>query len=185
MILSGKMIEKEVKKGNIIISIFNQNQLNPNSYDLRLDYDIGWYDLGNEKEYWNTDGKPFYLDVKKENEFIKFKMTKSGYLLYPNRLYLCKTIEYTKTDKYIPMINGKSSLGRLGLFIHVTAGYGDIGFSGHWTLELYCIHPIKIYPEMKICQIQFSEIKGDYELYHGKYIDQKNIESSKMYQSFK
>jgi len=171
MILSGKMIKEEVENKNIIISYFNESQLNPNSYDLRLDYEIGFYicDL---------------LDVKKKNNFKKIKMEKSGYILNPGKLYLCKTIEYTKTDKYIPMINGKSSLGRLGLFIHVTAGYGDIGFSGNWTLELYSIHSIKIYPEMKICQIQFSEIKGDYELYNGKYYDQKFIESSKMYENF-
>ena len=83
------------------------------------------------------------------------------------------------------MIEGRSSIGRLGLFIHVTAGFGDIGFHGYWTLEMYCIHPIKIYPDIEICQIYYHAIKGDYDLYlNGKYQNNNCIQSSMMYKEF-
>jgi deoxycytidine triphosphate deaminase len=58
----------------------------------------------------------------------------------------------------VPMLEGRSSTGRLGLFIHVTAGFGDIGFAGFWTLEIFCVQPVKIYPDVEICQIYYHDI---------------------------
>jgi len=87
-------------------------------------------------------------------------------------------------------LHGKSSLGRLGLFIHVTAGFGDVGFKGHWTLELYAIHPIKIYYGMPICQITYHKVsekptKLYYQQNNNKYSNQPiNPIESKMYKNF-
>jgi len=81
-----------------------------------------------------------------------------GMILQPNILYLASTVEYTKTLRHVPILHGKSSLARLGLYIHITAGYGDVGFAGHWTLELCCVQPIKIYAGMKIAQICYHDI---------------------------
>ncbi|MCZ9966159.1 dCTP deaminase [Brachyspira hyodysenteriae] len=88
--------------------------------------------------------------MKKQIEAEEIIIPKSGYELKPNELYLGRTLEYTSTKKYVPMIEGRSSIGRLGIFIHITAGFGDVGFSGYWTLEIFCIKPIIIYPEVEI-----------------------------------
>ena len=139
MILSGKEIKKRLGK-EIIIEPFNERQLNPNSYNLRLYNELLVYEN-------------HLLDMKKENKAKKIIIPKDGLILEPGKLYLGRTVEYTKTDKLVPMLEGRSSIGRLGLFIHVTAGFGDVGFSGYWTLEMFCIQPIKIYPEVEVCQI--------------------------------
>lgn len=171
MILSGQKIFEEIRIGNIQISDFDVKRLNPNSYNLRLGYDIMRY-------------SSIVLDPKKKNNIICSRISKEGYILNPGILYLCRTIEMTYTEKYVPMIEGRSSIGRLGLSIHITAGFGDIGYRGNWTLELSAIHPIKIYPEMEIAQIVFHTIEGDYDLYNGKYNNATAIKSSQMYKEF-
>ena len=103
----------------------------------------------------------------------------------PNRLYLGRTIEYTQTKNLVPMIEGRSSIGRLGLFIHITAGFGDVGFNGFWTLEMFCVHPIKIYPGVAIGQIFYHTIEGDFESYvSNKYQNNTDIQPSLMYKDF-
>ena len=100
-------------------------------------------------------------------------------------MYLGRTVEYTETDKYVPMLEGRSSIGRLGLYIHVTAGFGDVGFSGYWTLEMHCLQPIRIYPNVEICQIYYHTINGEYDLYSsGKYANNQGIQESRLYQDF-
>ena len=101
-------------------------------------------------------------------------------------LYLAQTMEYTETKKYIPCISGRSSIGRLGINVHITAGFGDIGFGGTWTLELFVINPIYVYPGMEIAQIYFFDPiqdyeLGDYILYNGKYQGQNVPTSSRIY----
>ena len=122
MILSGKEIKKRLNK-DIIIEPYNDKYLNPNSYNLRLHNELLVY----------TDD---VLDMKKSNNVEKIIIPEEGLTLEPGKLYLGRTLEYTKTTKCVPMLEGRSSIGRLGLFIHVTAGFGDIGFSGFWTLEI-------------------------------------------------
>src|SRR3712207_6222296 len=134
MILSGKEIKNRLGK-DIIIEPYNENQLNPNSYNLKLH---------NELLVYEDD----ILDMKKENKAKKIVIPEEGVLLKPGKLYLGRTVEYTKTDKLVPMLEGRSSIGRLGLFIHITAGFGDVGFSGYWTLEIFCVQPIRIYPNV-------------------------------------
>lgn len=171
MILSGKEIERHM--GNeIIIKPFNKSQLNPNSYNLRLADELMIYDLHE-------------LDMKKKNSGHLIKIPEEGYLLEPNKLYLARTMEYTKTECFVPMLEGRSSVGRLGLFIHVTAGFGDVGFSGYWTLEMFCVQPIRIYSGVEICQIYFHTVLGTADKYDsGKYQNNKGIQISLLYKDF-
>ena len=171
MILSGKEIERHM--GNeIIIKPFNKSQLNPDSYNLRLADELMIYDLHE-------------LDMKKKNSGHLIKIPEEGYLLEPNKLYLARTMEYTKTECFVPMLEGRSSVGRLGLFIHVTAGFGDVGFSGYWTLEMFCVQPIRIYSGVEICQIYFHTVLGTADKYDsGKYQNNKGIQTSLLYKDF-
>ena len=82
--------------------------------------------------------------------------------MQPNKLYLGRTNEYTRTDGYIPMLEGRSSVGRLGVFIHVTAGFGDVGFAGYWTLEIFCVQPIRIYPNVEIRYVSARQVPEQY-----------------------
>ena len=83
------------------------------------------------------------------------------------------------------MLEGRSSTGRLGLFIHVTAGFGDVGFAGYWTLEIFCVQPVRIYPDVEVCQIYYHDIHGEYDSYQsGKYQNNKGIQSSMLYRDF-
>ena len=165
MILSGKEIQKRLGK-NIFIEPFNENQLNPNSYNLRLHNELLVYEN-------------HVLDMKQENKAERLIIPEEGLILEPGRLYLGRTVEYTRTEGLVPMLEGRSSIGRLGLFIHITAGFGDVGFSGYWTLEIFCIQPIKIYPGVEVCQIYYHSILGDYEKYKsGKYQNNQGIQPS-------
>lgn len=123
--------------------------------------------------------------MKKKPTLKSIQIPEEGYLLEPGKLYLGRTVEYTETDKYVPMLEGRSSIGRLGLYIHVTAGFGDVGFSGYWTLEMHCLQPIRIYPNVEICQIYYHTINGEYDLYSsGKYANNQGIQESRLYQDF-
>ena len=172
MILSGKEIEKEVRNGNIKIEPFDRSKINPNSYNLTLSDELVVY-------------KNKTLDMKENNPTARLIIPKEGLLLQPGRVYLARTVERTFTDKYVPMLEGRSSVGRLGISVHVTAGFGDIGFNGHWTLEITVEQPTVIYPDVEICQIYYHTIKGDYDLYSsGKYQNNTGIQASLMYKDF-
>ena len=172
MILSGKEISEQIEKENITINPYNESQLNPNSYNLRLHDELLVYEN-------NT------LDMKTPNPTEKIIIPEEGLLLEPNKLYLGRTIEHTSTNSYVPMLEGRSSIGRLGLFIHVTAGFGDVGFNGFWTLEIFCVQPIRIYSGVEICQIFYHSIEGDFDLYKsGKYQNNKGIQPSLLYKDF-
>ena len=171
MILSGLQIKKHLGK-EIIIEPFDERLLNPNSYNLRLSDELMVYEED-------------VLDMKKPNKTRNLIIPEEGIVLEPGRLYLGRTVEYTKTDKFVPMLEGRSSIGRLGLFIHVTAGFGDVGFSGYWTLEIHCIQPIRIYAGVEICQIYYHSIEGEYERYSsGKYQNNTGIQPSLLYKDF-
>jgi dCTP deaminase len=171
MILSGKEIEKRLNT-DIFIEPYNREQLNPNSYNLKLHNKLLVYDKHE-------------LDMKKENTAHEIIIPDEGLLLETNKLYLGRTQEYTRTEKLVPMLEGRSSVGRLGLFIHVTAGFGDVGFSGYWTLEIFCVQPIRIYPGVEICQIYYHDILGDFDQYtSGKYQNNKGIQPSLLYRDF-
>lgn len=168
MILSGLEIERQLDK-NIIIEPFNRKQLNPNSYNIRLHNELVVY----------CDHE---LDMKQQARTKTVEIPEDGFVLQPGQLYLGRTVEYTKTLNYVPLLEGRSSIGRLGIFIHVTAGFGDVGFAGYWTLEIFCIKPIRIYPGIEIGQVFYHTIEGDYESYKsGKYQNNTGIQPSLLY----
>lgn len=172
MILSGLEIKKQVEAGKIHITPFDEGLLNPNSYNLRLHNELLVY----------TDE---LLDMKKELATETIAIPEEGLVLEPGRLYLGRTHEHTETGHFVPMLEGRSSVGRLGLYIHVTAGFGDIGFSGYWTLEIQCVQPVKIYPMVEICQIYYHCIEGEYRKYEsGKYQNNTGIQPSMIYRDF-
>ncbi len=172
MILSGKEIASRMG-GDIIIDPYDRDKLNPNSYNLSLHNELLVY-------------KNVQLDMKEKNEYKKLTIPQDGLVLEPNRLYLGRTVEYTETKTLVPMLEGRSSIGRLGLFIHVTAGFGDVGFKGFWTLEIFCIQPVRVYSGVEVCQIYYHTIEGEYEAYSsGKYQNNTGIQPSLLYRDFK
>ena len=171
MILSGKEIKRRLGR-TIHIEPFDERQLNPNSYNLRLHDRLLRY----EEEV---------LDMARPNRFSEIELPAAGLVLEPRRLYLGRTIEFTRTEGCVPMLEGRSSIGRLGLFVHVTAGFGDVGFSGFWTLEIFCVQPIRIYPGVQICQIYYHTLEGEYDPYHsGKYQNNQGVQPSLLYKEF-
>lgn len=171
MILSGKEIQRHMGK-DIVIQPFDPKRLNPNSYNLSLHNELLVYENR-------------LLDMKVPNPVKTLTIPESGLVLEPDKLYLGRTNEFTQTDRFVPMLEGRSSVGRLGLFIHVTAGFGDVGFAGYWTLEIFCVQPIRIYPNVEICQIYYHDIHGEYEPYQsGKYQNNTGIQPSLLYRDF-
>lgn len=171
MILSGKEIQRHMGK-DIVIQPFDPKRLNPNSYNLSLHNELLVYENR-------------LLDMKLPNPVKTLTIPESGLVLEPDKLYLGRTNEFTQTDRFVPMLEGRSSVGRLGLFIHVTAGFGDVGFAGYWTLEIFCVQPIRIYPNVEICQIYYHDIHGEYEPYQsGKYQNNTGIQPSLLYRDF-
>jgi len=157
---------------DIKIEPFNEGQLNPNSYNLRLHNEVLVYDND-------------VLDMKEVNTATKMIIPEEGLLLETGKLYLGRTTEHTTTERFVPMLEGRSSIGRLGLFVHVTAGFGDVGFSGYWTLEMFCVQPIRIYPGVEICQIFYHSIDGEFDKYKSnKYQHNKEVQPSMLYKDF-
>ncbi len=168
MILSGSEIKARLGS-DIKIDPFNEDQLNPNSYNLRLHDELLVYE-------------EIVLDMKRPNRFRRILIPPEGLVLQPNQMYLGRTIEYTETRNLVPMLEGRSSIGRLGMFVHVTAGFGDVGFCGFWTLEMIAIQPIRIYPGVQVCQVFYHTVEGEITEYSdGKYQKNKDIQPSFLY----
>ena len=168
MILSGNEIRNQIGS-NIGIEPFHEEQLNPNSYNLTLHNEIMVYE-------------EVVLDMRQSNRVRRLLIPDDGLVLSPNQLYLGRTMEYTETHNLVPMIEGRSSIGRLGLFVHVTAGFGDVGFKGYWTLEMFAVQPVRIYAGIPICQIFYHQIDGEIcEYASDKYQDAHDIQPSLLY----
>ena len=151
MILSDKQILEEISKKNIVIEPFSREYLGTNSYDVHL---------GRWLSVYEND----ILDAKIHNKIRRFEIPDNGFILLPSKLYLGVTEEYTETRNYVPFVEGKSSVGRLGIDIHSTAGKGDAGFCNTWTLEISVKQPVKIYAGMPIGQIIYFQMKGEVEV---------------------
>ncbi len=155
MILSDKKILESIKNGEIVIEPYNRSCLGTNSYDVHLSKNLATY-------------KNRVLDAKKHNEIEHFEIPEEGFVLDPGTLYLGVTEEYTETHASVPFLEGKSSVGRLGIDIHATAGKGDVGFCNTWTLEISVTMPVRIYPGMPIGQLIYFAVEGDIENYYNK-----------------
>ncbi|MFT5167600.1 MAG: dCTP deaminase [Saprospiraceae bacterium] len=163
MVFSDKKILEAIEKGDIVIEPFDPKALGTNSYDVRLGKYLATY-------------KDEILDAKKHNEIDEIEIGPEGYVILPGTLYLGVTVEYTETHTAVPFLEGKSSVGRLGIDIHATAGKGDVGFCNTWTLEISCVHPVRIYAGMPIGQLIYFAVEGDIENYYNKKSNAKYIE---------
>jgi len=171
MILSGLEILKNLGT-DILIEPFERGRLNPNSYNLTLHDELGVYEDA-------------VLDMKVKPTLRTFRIPPEGFVLQPGTLYLGRTVEFTETKRHVPMLEGRSSVGRLGMFVHVTAGFGDVGFAGFWTLEITPIQPVRIYAGVEICQIFYHQIEGEFEPYRsGKYQNNRGLQPSLLYKDF-
>jgi dCTP deaminase len=148
MILTDQKILENIDKGFIKIEPFSLSCVGTNSYDVHLGSILGVY----------LDS---VLDAKKHNRIETFKIPEDGYVLTPDNFYLGITAEYTESHRHVPFLEGKSSVGRLGIDIHATAGKGDVGFCNYWTLEISVKKPVRIYAGMPIGQLIYFEISGD------------------------
>lgn len=168
MVLSGEEIQRQLGR-NIIIEPFDPARLNPNSYNLTLHNELLIY----EEEV---------LDMKRPARTRRLLIPPEGLVLDPLRLYLGRTVERTETHNLVPMIEGRSSVGRLGLFVHVSAGFGDVGFCGYWTLEMFAVQPVRVYPGVAVCQIFYHDIRGSFAEYASdKYQHNTDIQPSLLF----
>lgn len=172
MVLTGSEIKKQVEAKRIHISPFTEKQLNPNSYNFKLNPEI----------YEITDDT---IDPKKETQHKRIMLTDSGYILQPGRLYLGCTIEEIGSDYYVTNLLGRSCVGSMGLFLQITADLGHQGTKHCWTLEFKVVQPLIIYPEMIIGQVTFWRVDGDtHSLYDGKYVNYNTPHCSEIYKEF-
>ena len=148
MLLTDFEILEMIEKKEIVITPFDRSRLGSNSYDVRLAKTFGMYD-------------DEVIDAKRHNKITLFDIPEEGFVLYPDKFYLATTMEYTETHTTVPFIEGKSSVGRLGINIHATACKGDIGFCGYWTLELSTQIPVRVYPGMPIGQLLYFKTSGN------------------------
>lgn len=178
MILSGNEILKQVEAGTIRIDPFHPERVNPASFDLTLgnivkvyeDY-INFPGVGSVSDRY--DGRwisarqaPLTHDTKHSLKVRSFEMDPElGWILTPGVAYLMHTAENVHTETYVPILDGKSSIARLFIQVHMTAGFGDPGFDGQYTLEVTSQFPVRVYPGMRICQIRFHKIEGQVTSY--------------------
>lgn len=148
MILSDSKILEAIAVRDIVIEPFSRDCLGSNSYDVHLGRYLAVY----------VDE---VLDARKHNQIREIIIPEEGYVLQPGTLYLGVTEEYTETHKYVPFLEGKSSVGRLGIDIHATAGKGDVGFCNTWTLEISVSMPVRVYAGMPIGQLIYFLVDGD------------------------
>lgn len=181
MILTDSEILSQMGRGFIQIIPFNREQLGSNSYDVTLGDNLlvytREYEISNNGafNYMNPQEQMVQvpLDVKKNNPHILLAIPPEGFVLQPGELYLGNTIEYTESGPFLPQLEGKSSLARLGIVVHLTAGFGDIGFKGHWTLEITVVRPVRIYAGMTIAQIYYMEALGNVDRPYNKKVSAK------------
>ncbi|MFH1299636.1 MAG: dCTP deaminase [Planctomycetota bacterium] len=168
MILTGKEIKARLGT-DIVIEPFHEKYLNPNSYNLCLHNELMVYE-------------EIVLDMARPNRLGKHVIPEEGMVLYPGQLYLGRTVERTETHNLVPLLEGRSSIGRLGISVHATAGVGDIGFCGYWTLEITVEQPVRVYAGVAICQIIYNTVIGEIVEYcSDKYQNNKGIQPSLLF----
>ncbi len=168
MVLSGDEIRRQIGDG-ILIEPFCPERVNPNSYNLALHHEMLVYE-------------EVVLDAGSPNRYRRIEIPPEGLTLHPNILYLGRTVEYTETRGLVPMIQGRSSLGRLGLLINPGGSLGDNGYCGTWTLQMHCVQPVRVYPGMQIAQIYYFQMEGACgEYYTDKYQNSRDIQPSLIY----
>lgn len=184
-ILSDKTIKEYLEEGKIVIDpLKDEQQIQPSSVDMRL---------GDEFKVFKVIRKP-YIDPKDEEDIAEYMESSTvpegeAFIIHPNEFALATTQEYVKVpDDLVARVEGRSSMGRLGVTMHVTAGYVDPGFEGRITLEISNIGamPVALYPCQRVCQLVFETMTTPAELPYGhpkrnsKYMNQLKPESSRV-----
>lgn len=177
--LTGPEILRQMELGAIKIDPFDEKLLNPNSVNLRMGEELLLY----KPNCADANGNGC-LDMAVEPVIERFKIPPEGVVLLPNVLYIGHTLEYTETFGFVPCIEGRSSVARLGLCVHITAGFGDEGFCGQWTTEMTVVHPLRVYAGVPICQISYSTLTGDRVAYRGKYQGNRGPHPSRLWKDF-
>lgn len=171
MILTGNEINKRVQMGDIIIDPFIPDNINPNSYNFRLHHELLVYDQD-------------VIDPAEQPITKTIQIPAEGLILEPHRLYLASTVEKMGSKYFVPTYAARSSVARLGMFINLSAPLGDIGFIGRWTIQLYCLHRVRVFAGMNIGQIMFWHVRGEIELYDGKYKNANRVLASMIFKDF-
>lgn len=172
MILTGSEISKQVDNGAIVIDPFLKQNLNPNSYNFRLFHELKVYEDS-------------LIDPVQQPRTRQVQIPPEGLVLEPRRLYLASTVETMGSTQFVPTYAARSSVARMGMFINLSAPLGDIGFIGKWTIQLYCLHPVRVYAGMNIGQMMFWHVSGDIHLYEGKYQGATGAIESMIFKDFK
>lgn len=206
-ILTGPKLREEIAAGNIEVTPYEPKLVGTNSIDLRLKPILRVYEDGYQmhnawNDWWmgasnqfrlegppspptrSTAQKwpPAILDMMEDNPTEQIEISEHGIVLWPGILYLAATKERVGSNMYVPWFDGRSSIGRLGIHVHVTAGKGDTGWFGNVTLEIHVLHPVRIYANKKpICQASFFETVGDLEQYKGRYQDHSEPTASRIH----
>lgn len=188
MILTGPEIKRQRELGNLVIDPFDESQLQPNSYDVRLDREIKKIEKPPEGEYLSLEEAYDYQIVNPIGGYFYFD---------PDYLYLGSTVETAVSTHFVPMLEGRSSIGRYGMSIHITAGFGDIGWGyvenkyakstylctdPTWTLEITCKYPLKVKAGYRVGQVYFLTPKGERQFYRGKYNNQRGPQESRAWE---
>ena len=195
MVLTGPEIERQVKLGSIEFDPYEPKNVGPNSMDMRLHPELFIYDLNLLYERdslglgyqpnqflmeWQRSPQPV-LSMIEDNPVKRLVIPEDGLVLKPGVLYLGRTVERMHTKNYVAKVDGRSSVGRLGMCIHATAGFIDTGFDGTITLEISVVHPVLVMPHTRICQVWFMEMVGETRLYEGRYQGQVEATASRFH----
>lgn len=172
MILTGPAITAAVRDGRITIDPFDEALVGPNSVDFRL---------GDRCKVYRDRA----LDAAIDNPTEDLPVPPEGIVLDPARVYLFNTLERIGSATYVPIIRGRSSVGRLGVFTNITADLIDLGSINQLTLQMHAVIPARVYPGMRIGQVTFWAVEGPVtHLYHGKYADAESPVPSRSWREF-
>jgi dCTP deaminase len=172
MILTGDEIRKRVEIGDIVIDPFIPDNINPNSYNFRLHHELLVY-------------RDDVIDPARQPTTGTIQIPAEGLVLEPHRLYLASTVERLGSEHFVPTYAARSSVARLGMFINLSAPLGDIGFVGRWTIQLFCLHRVRVVAGMNIGQMMFWHVRGDIRLYEGKYRGADRVLPSMIFKDFR
>ena len=183
-LLTGPRIAELVAAGEILIDPFDPARVGPNSYDLTLadllrvyaaqldyrDWAAQTYGRGLSPAHGRQVPDGCVLEPYRENRTADVLIPADGLVLVPGVLYVGSTIEFTRTAyPYAPMIEGRSTWARLGLQVHLTGGWGDVGFEGRWVLEMLAATPVRVRAGDRVAQLAFYQVSGPPKPYSGRY----------------
>ena len=172
MILSDSRIVTALYNGEIEIRPMAPNAVGPNSVDLHLSKHLLIVTENKRSpKGFLADNGCWHIDTREamvEDDYeYRRVISDHGFLLRPGQLYLGSTVECTSCGPYAPMLEGTSGAARLGISVHCTAGVGDVGYFGHWTLEITVTHPTLVFGGEPLCQLILHEVAGTVERPYG------------------